>query len=259
MTAEHKCLRDLQLEQYKMLQFVNEICVKHDISFYLVYGTLLGAVRHSKSIPWDYDIDIAMEREAFNRFRTYVQEFPEWMKLWDICYSSIEYAGLSRVVKPGDSRFGDIHIDIFVLDFARETSKVHRKMNGILCRFLQIAKLSKSEKAILYEHFQDSKGKQFVVFLGALLCKLFTGARIERWIYHLLVSNKQTNQLVILEDPDRPMKREWFSELQMLRYEDSSFPAPNGYECLLKLWYGDYMEIPEEGKKYLREEQAEEV
>lgn len=122
MLEDHKQLRKLQLEQYKILQSVNDLCSKYGIEYYLLYGTLLGAVRHSKFIPWDYDIDIAMERTQFNRFKSVVQELPDWLEVWDICYSSIEYAGLSRVVKPKDCVFGDIHIDIFIIDNARITS-----------------------------------------------------------------------------------------------------------------------------------------
>lgn len=106
MLEDHKQLRKLQLEQYKILQSVNDLCSKYGIEYYLLYGTLLGAVRHSKFIPWDYDIDIAMERTQFNRFKSVVQELPDWLEVWDICYSSIEYAGLSRVVKPKDCVFG---------------------------------------------------------------------------------------------------------------------------------------------------------
>lgn len=127
MLEDHKQLRKLQLEQYKILQSVNDLCSKYGIEYYLLYGTLLGAVRHSKFIPWDYDIDIAMERTQFNRFKSVVQELPDWLEVWDICYSSIEYAGLSRVVKPKDCVFGDIHIDIFIIDNARITSNICTK------------------------------------------------------------------------------------------------------------------------------------
>lgn len=178
--------------------------------------------------------------------------------MWDICYSSIEYAGLSRVVKPKDCVFGDIHIDIFIIDNARITSNICTKINGALGRFLHIAKLSKAEKNILYEHFKDSKSKRFVVFLGDVLCGIFGSARIEKWIYLLLVSEYPTGRLVILEDPSRVIRSEWLLETKMLKFEDMDFPVPSGYEYLLKLWYGNYMEIPEEGKEYLRKEQMKE-
>lgn len=127
-----------------------------------------------------------------------------------------------------------------------------------LGRFLHIAKLSKAEKNILYEHFKDSKSKRFVVFLGDVLCGIFGSARIEKWIYLLLVSEYPTGRLVILEDPSRVIRSEWLLETKMLKFEDMDFPVPSGYEYLLKLWYGNYMEIPEEGKEYLRKEQMEE-
>lgn len=67
MLEDHKQLRKLQLEQYKILQSVNDLCSKYGIEYYLLYGTLLGAVRHSKFIPWDYDIsrNSAKQRKIF--------------------------------------------------------------------------------------------------------------------------------------------------------------------------------------------------
>ena len=164
---------------------------------------------------------------------------------------------MSRVVRPKDCVFGDIHIDIFIIDNARVTSNICSKINGALGRFLHIAKLSKAEKSILYEHFKDSKSKRMVVFLGDVLCGIFCSAKIEKWIYSLLVSKHPTGRLVMLEDPSRVIRSEWFLETKMLRFEDADFPVPSGYEHLLRLWYGDYMEIPEEGKEYLRKEQVE--
>lgn len=40
----------------------------------------------------------------------------------------------------------------------------------------------------------------------------------------------------------------------MLQYEDSLYPCPADYDKLLKIWYGDYMQIPPEGQKYIEEE-----
>lgn len=75
MLEDHKQLRKLQLEQYKILQSVNDLCSKYGIEYYLLYGTLLGAVRHSKFIPWDYDIDIAMEERNLTDLRALFKNF----------------------------------------------------------------------------------------------------------------------------------------------------------------------------------------
>ena len=53
---------------YKMLVEIDELCQKHDITYYLAGGTLLGAIRHKGFIPWDHDIDVYMSFEDFCRF-----------------------------------------------------------------------------------------------------------------------------------------------------------------------------------------------
>ncbi|AVL73312.1 MULTISPECIES: LicD family protein [Providencia] len=47
---------------------IHRVCEKHDLSYWLDSGTLLGAIRNGTFIPWDDDIDICMPREDFNRF-----------------------------------------------------------------------------------------------------------------------------------------------------------------------------------------------
>ena len=60
---EHQKMAVLALEQLK------EICDRHDISFYLLAGSALGAVRHQGMIPWDDDIDIGLTYDNWTRLR----------------------------------------------------------------------------------------------------------------------------------------------------------------------------------------------
>lgn len=66
--------RLLQLGNAKLLHEFHDLCEKHDISYFLACGTLLGAVRHGGFIPWDDDVDVGMLRGDINRLRSIVAD-----------------------------------------------------------------------------------------------------------------------------------------------------------------------------------------
>lgn len=51
-----------------LLQSFDTVCKKHDIDYWLDYGTLLGAIRHQGFIPWDTDTDVGMLRSDYALF-----------------------------------------------------------------------------------------------------------------------------------------------------------------------------------------------
>ncbi len=54
--------------QLEVLKVIDDICQKHGIKWFAIYGTLLGAIRHNGYIPWDDDLDIAMLRDDYDKF-----------------------------------------------------------------------------------------------------------------------------------------------------------------------------------------------
>lgn len=59
-----------------MLEAFADYCEKHKLRYYLVGGTLLGAIRHKGFIPWDDDIDVGMPRPDYEKFLKLVKKEP---------------------------------------------------------------------------------------------------------------------------------------------------------------------------------------
>ena len=60
--------KELKQIQLSILSEVHDFCQKNKLSYFLGYGTLLGAIRHGGYIPWDDDIDIVMPRGDYEKF-----------------------------------------------------------------------------------------------------------------------------------------------------------------------------------------------
>ena len=70
-------LRGLQLKELGILEYFADFCDKHNITYYLCGGCLIGALRYGKFIPWDDDADVFMPRGDYETFiRTYLEENP---------------------------------------------------------------------------------------------------------------------------------------------------------------------------------------
>lgn len=73
-------LYELKKVEIELLKFFIDICDKYKLKYFVLYGTLLGAVRHKGFIPWDDDIDVGMLREDYECFLKVAQEeLPEYV------------------------------------------------------------------------------------------------------------------------------------------------------------------------------------
>lgn len=59
---------------------IKEICEANDIHYFLMYGTLIGAIRHKGFIPWDDDIDVGMLRPDYEKFIQYCIDHGDFLK-----------------------------------------------------------------------------------------------------------------------------------------------------------------------------------
>ena len=74
-------LRELQLTELSILKEVLALFREHDIPYYALGGTMLGAVRHQGFIPWDDDIDIGVPREDYERLISLRTQLPPHLQL----------------------------------------------------------------------------------------------------------------------------------------------------------------------------------
>lgn len=61
-------MTDLQRKLLDLLKLVDKLCQENGVEYYLIGGTLIGAVRHKGFVPWDDDADIIMTRDHWERF-----------------------------------------------------------------------------------------------------------------------------------------------------------------------------------------------
>ena len=62
---ERLTIDDMKEIQLELMDELDRVCREQGITYFLAYGSLLGAVRHGGFIPWDDDIDVGMLRPDY--------------------------------------------------------------------------------------------------------------------------------------------------------------------------------------------------
>ena len=74
---EELTLHETQQISLNVLKKVIEVCEKLNLTYWITYGTLLGAIRHGGFIPWDDDLDIAMKADEYEILVQYINDNPD--------------------------------------------------------------------------------------------------------------------------------------------------------------------------------------
>ena len=69
-------LEEIQRALLDVMIIFDSYCRAHSLKYYLIGGSLLGAVRHKGFIPWDDDMDVGMERKEYERFLEFAKKEP---------------------------------------------------------------------------------------------------------------------------------------------------------------------------------------
>lgn len=120
-------IRPLQLRILEILEVIQQVCEQHGLRYYMIDGTLIGAVRHKGFIPWDDDMDIGMPRPDYERLIAHAAEwFPKRYELvcfendpsYPLHFAKVQDAESTLVERPHLYYLGGVYVDLFPIDGA---------------------------------------------------------------------------------------------------------------------------------------------
>ncbi|MBQ6167373.1 MAG: LicD family protein [Muribaculaceae bacterium] len=251
-------LQEIQHYSLKVLLHVHDFCVAHDIPYSLAYGTLIGAVRHKGFIPWDDDIDIIMTRENFDRFvREYQSDDHFKLVSPEDKNSFLAFARVCDMKdtlivtrSPWSNYTTGVWIDIFPMDSISDNEAEHKKRWEKLSRswtFTGIARGAKA-RAINQNHWKKPNYliwiKKIIFFNG-----VFVRSSIKRFIKKIkspkFANSAHCAQLACCDEWGFYEKKD-FEEYTTLEFEGHQLMVIKEYDKVLRLLYGDYMQLPPE-------------
>lgn len=263
MAYEHIPLTLEQHQQilYEILYMVDDYCKAHDIPYFLVGGSLLGAVRHQGIIPWDDDVDIAMTRENYNRFiDLFHAEGVTGYELFDFEHTDGYLYPFARMAKMDVWTEGkvkhNIIIDIFVYDgcgdnmdqaqlyFATFRKKIHK----FFVLFLQKIPFSclydcwKAKVVYFMREFPSDVFVFYPMYLIPYLKKRYL-SRINSHCSCLSVYKSKYSACIVwgVYGKGEVQPSDSFINLDKMHFGTRELPVPSGWHDYLTGIYGDYM------------------
>lgn len=250
-------LNPLQTKLLEMLTWLTNFVNEHELRYYVVGGTLLGAVRHKGFIPWDDDIDIAMPRHDYikllellkNPIEHYVIESPNskaddyiysFAKFYDINTSMTE--SLRKPIQRG------VYIDVFPLDglgnTIAESKKIYKQIDRLNMLLTMKVATYRSERkwwkniGVFGGIFIPITGKE----LAKRLDKLCSQRAYDDYAYVAnCVGSYRSREI---------LERRIFGKPRPYNFENIVVYGPEQGEKYLENVYGNWKKLPPEDKRY---------
>lgn len=255
-------LDKIKAVQLEIMDEIHRICRENSVDYYLICGSFLGAVRHKGFIPWDVDIDIAMPRKDYIRFKQLCEsELSDKFRYCDhtviktyhqphalICKKNTNVYTKYDKINPIIKNYG-IYVDVFPLDNAPDDEMLREKQAK---KLLKIRKFK--EQRIPYS-YSENKLKRYAHYIRSALLSFVSVRKInqkqqdEMTRYH----NENTECICSMASgykySKQCMPKALYGTPTLYEFEDRQFFGPEKADEYLTRIYGDYMKLPPEEKR----------
>lgn len=252
--------------QLQVLDVIETICRKHDITYFADWGTILGTVRHGGYVPWDDDMDICMKREDYTRFKEAAKtELPESFCIHDYEHQEDHWLFLSRVVNNKHICFEPEHmkqfhnfpylagIDIFVLDYLYKDEQQEKQRCEEVKHIIAVAdsiiagQIAQPVKEANLIQLEEKYHKTF----NRKLDNRHMGIELYRLAEEQMarVPKEESDRMAQIFPwgllGNRGQDREYYEKFVRLPFENTTMPVPADYHRILSGKYHDYFKIHE--------------
>ncbi|WP_312681207.1 LicD family protein [Lactococcus taiwanensis] len=240
----------------EILVVIDEFCKKNQIKYFLIGGTLLGAIHFNGFIPWDDDIDIGMLREDYEKFINLWQDTDTLQLLNHLKYedypllyskvsdrrSVVESSGFSKEL----SFTQGVFVDIIPFDYMEESYHKAVKVQKAV-KFWNVILRNKKIKIATKGNFFTNIIVTFVRIISSLIHRLYGRERIIKIINKKLFHEKGEYFVDYLQPGE--LKKEIFptqfvENLIEWPFEQYHFPIVSEYKKAIKIQYGEEFSQP---------------
>lgn len=253
-------MTEQQRKLVDVLAWFHKVCEKYELRYYIIAGTMLGAVRHGGFIPWDDDIDVGMPRSDYERLRELAKDMPEKEYLFEFpgdespevsaLFAKIYDTSTTLIEKRRYPIKRGIYIDIFPLDgignTMDEARRNYRPFYRNFALYLTITSAFLKRRSLK---------KNLAVLVGRFISPLFVKRRRLAKKVETLCKRFDFDESVLVSNLlggaayKGIVPRDYFGTPTMIAFEGLLVYGLEKPELYLSSMYGDYMKLPPEEKR----------